>query len=485
MTRGTWIAPAVLVVSVALLAGPALGLNPTQVVSNTTSFLDQLDARKGFSGTVLIAKGGTPVLTRACGLANRSFDVSNKPDTKFNLGSMNKMFTSVAILQLVEQGKISLQANVGSYLPDYPNKRVAAEVTIHQLLTHTAGLGQFWTEEFLKASKDRYRTTADYLPLFVNDTLLFAPGVRHSYSNAGFIVLGLIIEKVSGQDYLEYVRQHIYQPAGMTNTDAYENDYVVPNLAVGYTEADARPGELKNNLFLHVVRGGPAGGGYSTVEDLLKFSNALLGYKLLSAKYTELAISGKVDDGAGARYGYGFRERVENGHHITGHTGGFPGISGYLGMFTDLGYTVAVLSNSDRGAVEVSQYIEEQIVGETQRARNARLTEMVLDKAVAQGYDAAVKLYEQNKRTGAVSEAAVNRRGYELLGEGKTSAAIDVFRLNVLLYPKSPNSFDSVGEAYMTAGNKELAIENYEKVLQLDPGSKSATEALRKLKGNY
>jgi len=474
----------VLLLGVVLFSGIAHALNEKEVVEKTTAFLEKLHSQDKFSGAVLIAKDSIPIFKKAYGYANRSFNVPNQIDTKFNLGSMNKMFTAVAILQLVEKGTLILDGKIIDFVPDYPNKDLASRVTIHQLLTHTSGLGSYWTEEFMTTSKDLFREIEDYLPLFVNDSLLFEPGSQYSYSNAGFMVLGYIIEKVTGQSYFNYVRENIYKPAGMINTDAYENDYVVPNVAIGYTTFQARPGEIKNNVFMHVVKGGPAGGGYSTVEDLLMFRNALMNNRLLSQPYTTMALSGKVKTDPNVMYAYGFRDRVENGHHIVGHTGGFPGISGYLGIFPDLGYTVAVLSNVDNGYSEPVLFIEELLVGETQRTKNRKLTEMVLAEAITNGYEAAVELYQKNKEMGVIGERTANARGYELLGQGKVREAVDVFRLNVYLYPESANTYDSLGDAYILAGDTELAIKSYEKSLALDPTNKNAVEKLKQLKGN-
>ena len=471
----------ILCTGIVLFSGFAHALNEKEVIEKTAAFLENLNSQDKFSGAVLIAKDGLPILKKTYGYANRSFDIPNQTDTKFNLGSMNKMFTGVAILQLVEKNKLALDGKIIDYIPNYPNEDVANKVTIHQLLTHTSGLGNYWTDEFMKTSKDLYREVKDYLPLFVNDPLLFEPGSKFSYSNSGFVMLGYIIEKVTGQSYFDYVRDNIYKPAGMNNTDAYENDYVVPNLAVGYTKMTARPGEIKNNLFLHVIKGNPAGGGYSTVEDLLSFGNALMDCKLLSKLHTDLAISGKVKTDPHIMYCYGFRDRVENGHHIVGHTGGFPGINGYLGIFTDLGYTVAVLSNFDNGNAAVTLFIEELLVGETQRTKNIKLTKMVLDEAIKKGYDAAVKIYEKNKKMGKIGERTVNSRGYGLLTQGKVKEAIDVFRLNVYLYATSANTYDSLGGAYLVAGNIELAIKNYKKSLELNPNNANALEKLKEI----
>ncbi|GAI05666.1 unnamed protein product, partial [marine sediment metagenome] len=213
--------------AVLLLVPYAKAQEVQEIVEKTTAFLEKLDAQDKFSGAVLIAKDGEPILKKAYGLANRSFNVPNKIDTKFNLGSMNKMFTGVAILQLAEQGKLTLDDKIIKYVLDYPNKEIASKVTIHQLLTHTSGMGLYWTDEYFKTSKDLFKNVEDYLPLFVNQPLQFEPGSEFSYSNSGYMVLGLIIEKVTGQSYFDYVMENIYKPAGMINTDAYELDYVV------------------------------------------------------------------------------------------------------------------------------------------------------------------------------------------------------------------------------------------------------------------
>ena len=335
-------------------------LTDNQIAKELSALLDTLVAEDAFSGTVLVAKDGKPIFARACGLASRAYSVPNKIDTKFNLGSMNKMFTAVAIAQLAEQRKLAFDDKVGKFLPDFPVKDVADKVTIHQLLTHTSGMGSFFNEEFMKASRDRFRAVKDYFPLIAKEKLAFEPGTRWSYSNSGFLVLGAIVEKVSGQDYFDYVREHVYKPAGMVNTDSFELDQDIPNLAVGYTRMAPRgrpsKGPRKNNIFLHVIKGGPAGGGYSTAEDLLNFDRALRSHKLLGPKLTDLVLAGKVDTGRGSdsKYAYGFQEERDNGHRFVGHSGGFPGISSRLDMDLTRDYTVVVLSNYDGGAEPVA-----------------------------------------------------------------------------------------------------------------------------------
>ncbi|MHC4991541.1 MAG: serine hydrolase, partial [Planctomycetota bacterium] len=287
-----------------------------------------------------------------------------RTDTKFNIGSMNKMFTGVAICQLAEQGRLSFDDPIIKHLPDYPNREVAESVTIHHLLTHTSGMGSYWNDQW-QARFTQLRTVEDLLPLFVDDPIAFEPGARFQYSNAGPIVLGLIIERITGQSYYDYVREAICKPAGMVDTDCYEMDVPVPNLAMGYTnrriDGARESGPRRNNLFMHSVKGGPAGGGYSTVEDLVRFGEALRQHRLLGPEYADLLVSGKVGMGGGAQYAYLFGDHVENGHRSYGHNGGAPGISAELRVYPELGYSYAVLSNYDGGAGSVTPFLQDLI----------------------------------------------------------------------------------------------------------------------------
>ena len=264
------------------------------------------------------------------------------------------MFTAVAIAQLGQAGKLSFADTIGKHLPDYPNKDVAGKVTIHQLLTHTSGMGMYWNDKFM-AQREKLLTVAAHLPLFANEPLLFKPGERFQYSNAGYMVLGAIIEKISGQDYYTYVQKQIYDLAGMTGTGFYEPGKVVPDVAIGYSTMSLDGKQLdepRENTNTREVKGGPAGGGYSTVADLVKFHMALRSYKLLNEEYTKIVTTGKVDAGGPiGRYAYGFGDKVYDGKHIVGHNGGAPGIAANFEMYPELGYTAVVLMNSDPPAM--------------------------------------------------------------------------------------------------------------------------------------
>jgi CubicO group peptidase (beta-lactamase class C family) len=267
---------------------------------------------------------------------------------------MNKMVTAVATLQLAEARKLDVKDTVGQYLTDYPNKDVASKVTIRQLLSHTGGTGDIFGPDF-DAHRRELRTIADYIKLYGNRGPKFEPGTRWEYSNYGFILLGAIIEKVSGESYYDYVREHIYDPTGMTSTGSEPEDKPVPDRSIGYTKT-ASAGWTPNTDTLP-YRGTSAGGGYSTVEDLTRFAEALKGHKLLDVLYTDMLTTGKQGTPDNT-YAFGFEDRLMNGTRCFGHGGGAPGMNGDLRICPSPGYVVVVLANLDPPAASrVSGFI--------------------------------------------------------------------------------------------------------------------------------
>jgi D-alanyl-D-alanine carboxypeptidase len=348
-----------------ILAAASFAETQADPAKELNSYFDNLVAENKLSGVVLVAKDGVTIASKAAGIANKAANAPIDLNTKFNLGSMNKMFTAVAIAQLAQAGKLSFMDTVGKHLPDYPNKEVADRVTVHQLLTHTSGMGMYWNEKF-KEQREKLLTVAAHLPLFASDPLAFAPGEKFQYSNAGYMLLGAIIEKVSGQDYHSYVQEHVYKPAGMNDTGFYDPGKEISNIAVGYTKMspDGQPrAEIRDNTNLREVRGGPAGGGFSTAPDLVKFQQALFSYKLLDKAHVELVTTGKVDGPRGmGKYGYGFGDNNLGGKRSVGHNGGFPGIAANFEMFPESGYTAVELMNTDPPALmPVAKAIRERI----------------------------------------------------------------------------------------------------------------------------
>lgn len=322
-------------------------------------YLKELAIKDEFSGSVLLAKGEDIVFQAAYGMASKRFNVPNNIQTKFNLGSMNKMFTSVGIMQLVEAGKLSLNDKLSNYVDEtWLSKDISQKIEIRHLLSHSSGLDNYFNRTYMNSSKNIYRALDDYKPLILDSTLLFEPGSKARYSNTGMLMLGVVIEKITGQDYFSYIREHIYQKAQMINSDSYEMDQPIPNLAIGYESDDKNETGWKNNIYLHVLKGGPAGGGFSTVQDLHKFALALTNYQLLNKELTEEVYSFKSKL-TYRDYGYGFNILGDANNRIVGHGGGFPGIGSNLDIYLDQGYIVAVMSNYGRGDSDVRNKIRE------------------------------------------------------------------------------------------------------------------------------
>jgi CubicO group peptidase (beta-lactamase class C family) len=314
-----------------------------QLASEVARYVSRLAEADAFSGVVLLARGDRPLLLRAWGQAEKGFGVANRTDTRFNLGSITKTFTAVSILQLAERGVLSLDDPLARFLPEVPDAASSKKITIRQLLTHTAGLGDHVNAMARDPFRTRYRTVGRMLELVRGTTPLFEPGTQWRYSNSGYLVLGNVIEKASGRDYYDYVRDNVFAPVGMNRTGYYELDRPNADLAAGYQVefSGGRP-QWRNNQFDLFVRGGPEGGAYSTAEDLFHFARALRGHKLLGPELTAAAMTARPELHSPG-YGYGFE--VEEEGRVVGHGGSFVGAQTKLDLFADGDYTAVVLSN--------------------------------------------------------------------------------------------------------------------------------------------
>ncbi|SPF36299.1 Penicillin-binding protein, beta-lactamase class C (modular protein) [Candidatus Sulfopaludibacter sp. SbA4] len=342
---------------------PMPRMNEADIVAALRDKLEKDAAADRFSGAVLLAlrengeKPGKVLFSGAYGLADRDKKVANKLETRFRIGSMNKMFTAVSVLQLVQAGKIKLTDPLGKYITDYPNQDVATKVTIHQLLTHTGGTGDIFGPEFTTHRLD-LRTLNDYVALYGKRAPAFEPGSRWVYSNYGMVLAGVLVERVSKQSYYDYVAEHVYKPAGMTLTGSEPESEAVAGRSIGYMRPQGATAWTPNTDTLP-YRGTSAGGGYSTVGDLMKFADALIGHKLLNPENTELLITGKVDTGGAGKYAYGFEDGRKDGVGAVGHGGGAPGMNGDLRIYAHSGYVIAVLSNLDPPAAQqVSTFLD-------------------------------------------------------------------------------------------------------------------------------
>jgi CubicO group peptidase (beta-lactamase class C family) len=330
-------------------APPARAATDAELAAALDGHVAGLVERDEFSGVVLVARDEDMVFEKAYGLASLAYRVPNRLDTRFDIGSLNKLFTKTAVLQLAREGRLDLDATVDRYLSDVP-AAVGSRVTVRHLVNHRSGLGDIFTQEFARASKDRFRTPRDYFPLFIDQPLAFEPGSRQAYSNAGYIVLGAIIEAVTGEPYDAWVRARIYGPAGMTDTAAIDADLPAERVAEGYTRPRGERGERdatlvarRRNVFLVPFSGTPAGGGHSSARDLARFVSALRRGTLLPPALAPFVLAGDVTVptsalAAEASPGTALVPSVALG-------GGAPGVNAHLGI--EGAYTIVVLSNYD------------------------------------------------------------------------------------------------------------------------------------------
>lgn len=333
----------------------------------------QLCKTQQFSGVILIAEQGKIILEDACGIANRNFQIPNNVNTKFNLGSVGKLFTSVAIAQLVQQHKITLDTSICKIIPDWVNDKRACAITIQQLLIHAAGLGSYMNDQHWKLGADSglYVHVADYRPLIQSDKLLFNPGSSQSYSNNGYILLGAIIEAITHKNYNDYLQENIFSKADMKNTGLFRLDEIVENQSVGYSKTCIKNQcQWKNNNYEVAFSGSPAGGAYSTAEDLFRFTQSLPQHRLLNDAFSNEVLSSQIVspsqnitvkklkiDGMDifervSPYGYAlawnkYGFAVWENPILLGHTGGGPGTCALLATSPDNQYTIVILSNID------------------------------------------------------------------------------------------------------------------------------------------
>ncbi|GAC1514321.1 MAG: hypothetical protein NVS1B4_01710 [Gemmatimonadaceae bacterium] len=302
-------------------------LSEPELVRRLTASLDSLGRLDQFAGVVVVAKAGKVVFQSTQGMADREARRPNDVESGFNIGSINKVFTATAIRQLVQAGRIDLDSTLARYLPDYPNQGVARRITIRQILAMRSGLGGNIFGVPARGTRRDIRHNRDFLPLFAGEPLQFEPGSQQRYSNAGYVVLGLVIERVSGEDYYEYADRHIYAPAGMTRTAHYAVDSLPANTAIGYTRGEgdnpAPAAPLHRNAALLPGRGSAAGGGYSTAGDLLRFVDAIRDHRIPGAPPSGLGVAG-----------------------------GAPGINAVLEGALPGNYDVVVLANLDPPAAE-------------------------------------------------------------------------------------------------------------------------------------
>lgn len=408
-------------------------------IDKTNAYLSELSKDENFGLSISISKNDDVLLEKAYGFASREHQVPNKANTTFNIASIGKLFTAVSILQLREQGKIDLQKTVGNYLLDFPNKDIANTVTIHQLLTHTSGLPLWLGESFDEKPKFDYLELADYLPSYETMKIDSTKIGNNNYSNAGFVLLGFVIEAVAKMPYKDYLNEHIFKPLKMNDTNIWKLTEIIPNVATGYIRPSNRQDWWKTNYHLN-MGSNPAGGAFASPRDLLKFYNGLLNNKLLTKASTELMLSPKVKTGYG-EYGYGIAITNKNEKEITGHLGGYYGTRGELMWYKADNYIISILANSDQtDYMDVSHFIKTQLAGTPSEKKAYQNTLEYLNADDFKKLSSHHALESISFDPPNFDEMLIQIKGYYHLNNQAYDLARKLFYLNSVLFPDSQSA---------------------------------------------
>ncbi|MBT8486073.1 MAG: class A beta-lactamase-related serine hydrolase [Phycisphaerales bacterium] len=437
-----------------------------------------------FDGSVLVAERGEVIYEGGAGFANVEWEIPNDERTRFRIGSITKQFTAMLVMQLVEAGEIDLQASISTYLPDYRSD-TGRVVTVHHLLTHTSGIPSYTRHPGLRGDADRDPwKPGPFVAEFCSGDLEFEPGSAFRYNNSGYFLLGLIIERVTGQTYASVLQEHILDPLGMADTGYDDHAEIIPRRAAGY---ERLLDGVSNATYLDMSVPYAAGSMYSTVGDLHRWDRALYTDALLPATARTRMFEPFLED-----YAYGWRVHdVTLGEdarttRVIEHGGGINGFNTLISRFVDEERLVVLLSNHGRAPLsDMTRQIIGVLDGDDYETPRPPLDRTLAQTAYTQGVDAAVAFFDAHREQitrPEQLEASLNASGYQLLNQGRHADAIAVFRLNTRLFPEAFNPWDSLGEALMIDGDHAAAIAHYEKSLALNPDNDNARVMLEKLR---
>lgn len=435
-----------------------------------------------FSGTVIVADHGQVAYAGAYGLANRDHRIPNRLDTSYNIGSIGKVFTAVATMQLVEAGKLHLDDTLAKHLPEYPFPEKDS-ITLQQLLNHSSGLGDYMEHADYAGRMHAIHTIADILPLIYTQKPLFPPGERFGYSNSGMVLLGAIIEKASGMRYPDYLQRHVFGPAGMKESHLAQEDDVLANRAIGYLAEPA--GGYRANV-REIMPASADGGLRTTAQDLLRFDQAIGGTSLLGAERRQQMLT---PVGPAPFYASGWFTKRVDGHLAVGHGGGAPGINAEFRRYPDDGYTVIVLSNYDMGATPLADAIEQSLFGQP----------YALPTRIDADYARAQQFIEQGQAPAAL--AILDRLGgakdphlpslyasarLRITGKVEPEQALRALARYIALagtdaQPSRSAAWWRTGNAQELMGKRAEARTSYEQSLRLEPGNGEARASLEAL----
>ena len=465
----------------------------------------KLQRESGFNGNVLVAEKGKIIYEKSFGYANYETEISLTKDSIFDIASISKTFTAVAIMKLEEKGKLSLDDKITKYLPELRY----VDVTIKQMLSHTSGILELQKPLIRKEIDGKGVNNADLLKTFVkvDPQLDFDPGSKWSYSNTNYAFLALIIERISGKSYSEFMEKNIFRKAKMKSSfvlrkgvpknlqsriiDVYFRDGI---LSPQYINGEKIPFVKRHYATFENIYGD--GKIYSTTGDLFKYHKALQKGKIIKKKtlkrmYKPIKLSTGKDYKVTpvghykSVHGLGWEVAIDNSNgKIVYHTGAEPGTKSYFLRNIDKNRVVIVMTNNYLTQHQTCTFPMRVLEGREYDLQKKSTAFVIAKDYKSNGIESAIKLFrelEHNKEYG-LSEDDINSLGYDILEKKDVQAAIEIFKINTEKFPKSGNVWDSLGEAYLKDGNEKEAIKHYTKSIKLDPKNETAKEILEKLK---
>ncbi len=476
-----------------LFAFTLLNLGYELAQANKTEKADRIDQYIGryadygkFNGSILVADNGQVIYKKGFGMANMEWDIANQTDTKFRIASITKQFTAMLIMQLVAESKLELHKPISTYLPDYPKKN-AERITIHHLLTHTSGTPMF--DDFLNyrdIERDRYKPE-ELLNIFAHADLKFTPGEKYAYSNEGYNILGVIIEKISNKSYQQALQDKIFTPLKMHNSGYDVNHIILKKRASGYTKGYVR-NQYFNVNYIDMSIPYSAGSIYSTVEDLFIWDQSLYTDILLPKKFRDL-LFGKYIPAPRRHYGYGwFNGPMQIGTsnkeaEINIHGGGINGFRTLITRIPATKSTIIILSNLESAPVYEMTNSILGILNDKPYNPKISIAYTMVDLVEKHGIQEAHEYYQKvNDTYGYYTDVnEINIAAYGFLHADKIKEAEFLFKLNIQAFPDSFISYDSYGELLLMLGKKSQALENYKKSIELNANNRNALRILKEL----
>lgn len=435
----------------------------------------------GFNGSVLVAHQGQVIYKKGFGMADMEWKIANKPNTKFRIASVTKPFTAILIMQLVAEKKLDLHKPISTYLKDYP-KTIGDQITIHHLLTHTSGLIRS-----VETEQKQFHNPKQLIEIFDNEPLLYKPGEKFEYSNVGYILLGYILETVTKKSYKDLLEEYIFKPLNMNNSGFYRHRLLLENRSSGYNNNFI---DYQNSNYRDFSNAYSAGAIYSTVEDMFLFDQALYSEKLLPKKYLELALTKHTPADFGGHYGYGL-EIVEKPIGNTkdmietiGHSGSLPGYCAIYTRIPSSQSAIIFLNNTGRAYLNtMTTAITGVLYDKPYVLPKKSISKLLLDKIEKEGINSGIQFFNKFKKDENyyVKEEELNIVSYKLMQSDKEESAAEVLKLGISYFPNAFNLYDSYGEILLKLGNKDKAIENYKKSVELNPNNKNGIRVLKEL----